>query len=425
MRLLQTGSTGPATQLLQTALNRAGYGPLLTDGVFGAATAAALISFQRAFGLVPDGIAGSLTHRRLLPFYTGYLTHRVVRGDSLWSISRFYGADLNAVRLANPGVDENNLAVGSVLIVPLPFDVVPTDIDWFSGLVAYCVRGLSARYPFLGTGEIGKSVMGRPLWSLRLGSGDTSLLYNASHHANEWITTVLLMYFTEQLCKALVSGGFFHSVSLPELFGRFTLFLVPAVNPDGIDLVTGELQGGTFYDSALRIARRYPRFSFPGGWKANIRGIDLNLQYPAGWEQAKANKAAQGIVSPAPADFVGSSPLAAPESRAMYDFTYSVSPSLIEAWHTQGEVIYWKYQDYASPDALRIGEYFASLSGYTLENTPYSSGFAGYKDWFIQDFDRPGYTIEAGRGANPLPVSDFDALYRRCEPVLFGGLTAL
>ena len=44
---------------------------------------------------------------------------------------------------------------------------------------------------------------------------------------------------------------------------------------------------------------------------------------------------------------------------------------------------------------LEIAEYFGRISGYAVEETPYNSGFAGYKDWFIQYYDRPGYTIEA------------------------------
>lgn len=55
---------------------------------------------------------------------------------------------------------------------------------------------------------------------------------------------------------------------------------------------------------------------------------------------------------------------------------------------------------------------FARSSGYTLANTPYNSSFAGYKDWFIQNYNRPGYTIEAGIGINPLPISQFDEIYR-------------
>ena len=95
----------------------------------------------------------------------------------------------------------------------------------------------------------------------------------------------------------------------------------------------------------------------------------------------------------------------------MYDFTLSLSPRLILAYHTQGEVIYWKFLDYEPTNSRAIADTFAAVSGYSVEDTPYASGFAGYKDWFIQDFNRPGYTIEAGRGTNPLPISQFDKIY--------------
>ena len=413
MRLLKIGSTGPAVQLLQLALNRAGYGPLDTDGIFGPGTEAALRRFQASRGIPADGVAGNQTHRAILPWYLGYITHQVRRGDSVYALAQRYGSSTEAILLANPGVRPEALPLGQELVIPFSFPVVPTNIAYCSALVSYCVRGLAARYPFIGTGEIGRSVMGRPLWRMNLGNGENRVLYNASHHANEWICTPLLLKFVEELSMAFAAGGRIFSVSAAELMDYASIYLIPAVNPDGIDLVTGELTQGEYYDRAAAIAANYPQFPFPSGWKANIRGVDLNLQYPAGWEQARENKYAQGIRSPAPADFVGSAPLTAPESRAMYDFTLSVEPELILAYHTQGEVIFWQFLDYEPEGSRSIAELFSHVSGYRVESTPYASGFAGYKDWFIQDFNRPGYTIEAGLGLNPLPVSDFDGIYEK------------
>lgn len=412
MRIMRLGSRGPSVELLQLALNRAGYGRLATDGIFGLATAEALRRFQSERKLVPDGIAGRETHRALLPWYTGYTLHRINRGDTLYSLAQHYNSSVEAIELANPGLIPTRLEPGTSIIVPLGFELIPTDINWCSALVAYCVRGLAVRYPFISVGEIGKSVMGRPLWRLNIGSGERRILYNATHHANEWICTPLLLKYLEQLAAAFTEGRDIYGYSAAEILSEATISFVPALNPDGMDLVTGELQSGEFHRQALNIAADYPQFSFPGDWKANIRGTDLNLQYPAGWEQAKANKYAQGIVSPAPGDYVGPYPLSAPESRALYDYTLALSPELILAYHTQGEVIYWKYKDIEPPGAKEIGEELSSASGYALEDTPYASGFAGYKDWFIDSFDRPGYTIEAGQGINPLPLSDFDEIYK-------------
>lgn len=421
MRTLRTGSTGPAVQLLQLALNRAGYGTLEIDGIFGPATRAALIRFQRESGLAADGVAGSQTHRALMPWYMGYRSHTVRAGDTLFALARRYGSSIEVILTANPGINPQNLRIGTDLTVPLPFDVVPTDIDYSSALISLVVRGLAARYPFITADGIGRSVMGRPLWRLSLGSGENRVLYNASHHANEWITTPLLLKFTEELAKAYVTGGEIYGRSAAEILDYAALSVVPAVNPDGIDLVTGELTSGSYYEHARSLAERYPQFPFPGGWKANIRGIDPNLQYPAGWEQARDIKYAQGIVSPAPADFVGPSPLSSPESRALYDFTLAFDPALTISYHTQGEVIYWRYLDYEPENSRAVAELFSRLSGYAAADVPYASGFAGYKDWFIQEYDRPGYTVEAGLGVNPLPIADFDEIYRRNLGILTYG----
>ena len=418
MRVLRSGSRGPAVQFLQLALNRAGYGELETDGVFGSLTEAALRRFQGAQGLAADGVAGTQTHRKLMPWYTGFRVQTVMAGDTLWRAAQQNGVSVEALLLANPGVRPENLRIGSELVVPLPFSVVPTDIDWCSAVTACCVRGLAARYPFLHAGEIGRSVMGKPLWSLCLGSGENRVLYSAAHHANEWITTPLLFSFAEELCEAFARGTAIFGQSAAELLDYARLCLVPLVDPDGLDLVTGELQSGEAFDRAKAIAAQYPGIPFPSGWKANIRGTDLNLQYPAGWETAREIKAAAGIRGPAPADWVGPAPLSAPESRAMAALTRRFDPALVLAFHTQGEVIYWRYGDIEVPGARDIAATFAAVSGYSPEETPRASAFAGYKDWFIQTRRRPGFTIEAGSGINPLPLSDFPGIRRRCLGIL-------
>ncbi len=148
----------------------------------------------------------------------------------------------------------------------------------------------------------------------------------------------------------------------------------------------------------------------------------MNLQFPAGWEQAKKIKYAQGFDKPAPRDYVGDKPLIAPESLAVYNFTLKHNFRLVIAYHTQGKEIYWNFQNYTHPKAEYIGKKFSEVSGYILADVPYNSSFAGYKDWFIQKYSKPGYTIEAGIGENPLPETQFDEIYENNFKILVLGM---
>ena len=418
MQTLHRGDTGAEVALLQTGLGRTQFGPLTADGRFGPATERALRAFQRAYGLVPDGVAGPRTLAALTPWLRGYTVHTIRPGDTLWRVAERYGAALEAMEAANPTLDPFDLRPGGHLTVPLPFDAVPTDIPWGSALLDLASAGLAGRYPALVRRErFGESVRGTPLYALRLGEGPRRLLLTAAHHANEWITAPLLMKYVEELLQAYIVGGNVGGGAAEAIVERCELVFVPLVDPDGVDLVNGALPE-PWLSRAETIARRWTQIPFPSGWKANVEGVDLNLQYPALWETAREIKFAQGFTGPAPRDYVGAAPLDAPESRALAALTRQEEPDLVLAFHTQGETIYWRFLDREVPGSRELGEHMARASGYTLEDAPYASGFAGYKDWFIEAFGRPGYTIEAGRGENPLPLRQLDAIWRACAPLI-------
>lgn len=268
-------------------------------------------------------------------------------------------------------------------------------------------------YPFCRTEVLATTAFQRPLRTLVIGSGPRKVIYSASHHANEWITSLVLLKFAEELAQAIQSGGEILGVSAQTISDTATIYMVPMVDPDGVDLVTGVIQPGTIqFEVAKRLSENYPAIPFPNGWKANLIGVDLNLNYPAGWLQAREIKFMQGFTRPGPRDYVGRAPLDQLESRAMAGYTRVLDPDLVLAYHSQGKEIYWQFRDYEVPGARELGELFAQVSGYALTQTPYNSSFAGYKDWFIQEYRRPGYTIEVGAGVNPLPLSQFDEIYR-------------
>ena len=368
------------------------------------------------------GGSAAVADMALMPYLVGYELYRVRAGDTLTKIAGLYGTTVESIETANPDVQPRRLEIGRILVVPLGFSVVPEDVPMSWGMMRYVIRGLEARYPALSEQVIGQTEYGRSLYRLQVGTGPRRVYYNASHHANEWITTPAVLACLEWLLEGASRRKSCLGIPLEELLRQVTLYLVPMVNPDGVDLVVGAANANETA-AAETIARDYPEIPFPDGWKANLRGVDLNLNYPARWDQAREIKASQGYVSPAPRDYVGPKPLSERESRIMFDTTEELNPDLTIAWHTQGKEIYWKFLALEPEGARELGEQMARASGYRLEEIPYGSSFAGYKDWFIQDFDRPGYTIEAGEGENPLPLSQLPEIVRDNLPIFLLGMT--
>ena len=410
MEILFYGSTGPLTKLLQKTLNRLGYNAGEMDGIFGEQTEQAVKQFQRDNGISPTGIVWPQTWDALAPALLGYTKYTVQAGDTLFKIAESHDISVRALAAANPEIDSENLIPGTVLIVPTDASVIDWDIEYCYDIMYLNLRALKIRYPFIEIFSAGRSAMNQELYGARLGQGDISVLYNASHHANEWITTPVLMKFLEDYAGNYLEGLSIYGRDARALYNRVTLSLVPMVNPDGVDLVTGQLKSES---SAYKTAQsmNYLNLPFPSGWKANIRGVDLNVNYPAGWVLARAQKFAAGYMAPGPRVYVGPFPLSEPESSAMAELTMELRPRLSLSYHTQGQVIYWKFLNYQPENSYEIGRQMADASGYTLETTPEFSAYAGYKDWFIQSFNLPGYTIECGIGESPLPLSQFEEIY--------------
>ena len=260
--------------------------------------------------------------------------------------------------------------------------IVKTDVPMTYRLARDTAEEITCAYPVCRKRVLTATAFGREIDALTIGSGDRTVLFTAAHHANEWITATVLLKFAEELSKAIMEKGALYGIPSRLFEENCQIFLVPMVNPDGVDLVTGAIPPGSLqWEQAARLSANYPEIPFPSGWKANLLGVDLNLQYPAGWLQAREIKFSQGYTRPGPRDYVGRAPLTQKETQA-------------------------------------LGEEFARLSGYALEDTPYASGFAGYKDWFIKTWRRPGFTIEAGKGENPLPLSQFEPIYNACLGIL-------
>lgn len=268
---------------------------------------------------------------------------------------------------------------------------------------------LMRRYPTLCRKCIGHSVLGKSMDCFVIGNGPEQLHMNGAVHANEWITTPLLLRFMEELLECSIAQL---SEEITCLLQRVTLWIVPMVNPDGVNLAQDGIGIAEKDWRSCLLEWNGGRDDFTG-WKANIRGVDLNDQFPAYWETERERRQVAG---PASQDYSGAGPLSEPEARALAELTERVDFSRALSLHTQGREIYWNYRDHEPPQAEELADRMAAVSGYRAVKL--SGSDAGYKDWFILKFRRPGFTVEAGEGKNPLPPEQFASIYEDLASLL-------
>ncbi len=342
-------------------------------------------------------------------------TYTIAQGDTLWKLAGEHRLSLDALFLLNPDADPEALQIGGSLLIParVSIRIVNGNRPYTSAVLSEDLRALFDLYPFIQRSGIGQSVMGKELQELRIGRGNEYVHWNGSFHANEWITTGVIMQFLNDYLLALTNKEPIRGMDVQPFYNRITLSIVPMVDPDGVDLVLNGPPEGEFGEAALAINEGSRDFS---GWKANIRGVDLNNQFPAKWEVEAERKPEE----PAFRDFPGYQPLSEPEAVAMAELARQRKFSKMLAFHTQGEVIYWGYEGLEPPRSMSIVKEFSRVSGY--EPIRFVDSYAGYKDWFIQDFRQPGFTVELGQGVNPLPLEQFDEIYQETIGIFLASL---
>lgn len=349
----------------------------------------------------------------------GYVTspYTVQRGDTVWSIAQRINLPMDAIFLLNSGISPYTLQVGTQLLLPvrITWRVVNGKQNYDYSMMVQDIRTLQAIYPFLLNEPIGNSVLNKEIPGLTIGKGQKRVHFNASFHANEWITTPIVMTFLNDYLLSLTNNGSIRGLYTLPLYNQTSLNIVPMVNPDGVDLVlNGPPEDETIRNNLIEWNKGSTDFS---DWKANINGVDLNDQFPAEWELERE----RNPKIPGPRDYGGESPLSEPESIAMAELTVERDFARVLAFHTQGQVIFWGFMGLEPPETEQLVNEFARVSGYEPVQTIES--YAGYKDWFIQDWRRPGFTVELGLGTNPLPISQFDEIYEEALGIFLSALS--
>lgn len=274
------------------------------------------------------------------------------------------------------------------------------------------IFSLKKSYPSLGVHLAGKSLCQRGIFTLRIGRSENPLLIAAGFHGQEWLTSLLALRFAEILLRSRACSAPIFGIDTAGMSRE--VIIVPCVNPDGVQIAINGIDGAWRYaDSVSRIMA-----SSDEKWNANARGVDINHNFDAGWNELRNMEIEEGIVAPSPRRYGGYMPESEPETAALVNLTKARKPRAVIALHSQGEEIFWEYGNKKPPESERHARIFAAASGYTLVENSGLASHGGYKDWFIDCFNRPGFTVEIGKGENPLPLSDFDSILKDTIPML-------
>ena len=276
------------------------------------------------------------------------------------------------------------------------------------------IDSITERYSFVRKEIIGKSCGGKGIPMLKIGSGNNCALIVAGVHGSERITSTVLLMFIEELCSSLQNDGYLAGIKINRaLMGRGIMF-VPCLNPDGCDIsLLGKKAGGDFADKiAAQCGGDFTR------WNANLRGVDLNHNFDAGWKELHRKERELGIIGPAPTRFGGFKPHSEPETLALVELCERKNIRHCMALHSQGEVIYWNYGNKTPARSRKMAEILASSSNYALDVPISIADGGGFKDWFIEKFQKPGFTVEIGKGRNPLPAESAESIYNQIKEML-------
>ncbi|MDR1241063.1 MAG: M14 family metallocarboxypeptidase [Oscillospiraceae bacterium] len=260
---------------------------------------------------------------------------------------------------------------------------------------------------------IGKSLCGRPIDLFEIGNSKDKILMAAGFHGLERLTILVLIKFLYELL-------------INEYKISRSISIIPCVNPDGTEIsVFGPKKSGDFFEFVKKTCLKLPKNKLkhseePGScwWQANARGVDINHNFESGWKELKKLEIESGIVDLAPTRYGGEFPESEPETKAIVNLCKNNNFLYALAFHSQGEEIFWNYGK-PIKNSKKMAEKLAESSGYKLSNPKGLAVGGGFKDWFITEIKHPAFTIEIGKGENPLPLSDFDHIYKKIKKLLF------
>jgi hypothetical protein len=190
------------------------------------------------------------------------------------------------------------------------------------------------------TTTIGLSLQGKEIVAYHFGTGSTELLFIGGIHGGyEWNTVLLSYELIDFLNK--------NPKEIPE---NIRITIIPVLNPDGLQKVTGTTGRFTKKDipsiESLVVSGRF-----------NARDVDLNRNFDCKWKK-------EGVWQTRKVSG-GSAPFSEPESKAIKDYVEKSKPTASIVWYSAGGGVYASACDgVPSTETKELTSIVAKASGY-------------------------------------------------------------
>jgi g-D-glutamyl-meso-diaminopimelate peptidase len=189
------------------------------------------------------------------------------------------------------------------------------------------------------------------------------------------------------------------------------------VNPDGVAISQtqqlNEYQQSLYQNDKAKGYAQESGDAYAAAWKANSIGIDLNRNFPCGWEPINDRP------EPSYQGFKGTEPFTAAESIALRDYTLAHKFDATVSYHSSGSIIYFEYgkKQPVNAESRALADAVSVVNKYTLINSTGVNG-GGYKDWVMEELGIPSITIEIGSGDSPLQYRELYNVFDRNYGIL-------
>ena len=154
------------------------------------------------------------------------------------------------------------------------------------------------------------------------------------------------------------------------------------------------------------------------------RGVPVvaaDVQPPAEGHRPAQLERREGITGGAPTRYSGETPESEPEVGYLCNYLRFNREKIhaILTLHTQGEEIYYTSGGKTAPRSDSIAKALSRLCGYRLSVPEGLAAYGGLTDWCIRSLGIPSFTVECGKGENPLPLENYFCIYATLRQMLF------